>query len=96
MVHPSDQMSEAVEAPSSWMTSGATEHTVDSDQRPSQGSGVLTSGLTPVGRSRYIVLLVHRVEIERHAKVGKLDVAVFGGQDIGGFEIAVDDLGNAP
>lgn len=35
--------------------------------------------------------ILDRFRVERYAKVGKLDVAVLGGKDVGSFEITVND-----
>jgi hypothetical protein len=98
MTHPRDQMSEAVDAPSIWMTSGATgERTRKDGQRTSAWKVRFWRAkeeLTPVGCARDVVLflLLDRDETERHAKVGKLDVSDLGREDVGGLEVTVDDL----
>jgi hypothetical protein len=49
--------------------------------------------LTRLGpRFRILLDILHDFHVERHAKVGKLNIAVLRGEDVRRLEIAVDDL----
>jgi len=90
-VHPSDQMSDAVEAPLSSITSGATVN------HPSKEYDLrmIQTRLTPVGSSSNIVPdMLHRMQVEGNTKVGQFNVAVLCSQNIGCFQVTVDHLYN--
>lgn len=81
MVQARDQMSDAVDAPCSWITSGAT---VDSN-------GVRWNycewyrELTPVGSTVDFldVLAEYCVEVERDTEIGELDISILRTEDVG-------------
>ena len=92
MVHPRDQISDAVEAPCREMISGATVENTDQLLEFAQSSRA--SELTPVRSTDNVVvfLILNRTKIERDTEVRQANVCLLGDEDVGSFEVTMYDL----
>lgn len=85
MVQARDQMSDAVDAPRSSITSGATVHGQYSSSGEVKARPPI-EGLTPIWSSvDFEILVLERSQIERDAKVSQLDVTMLCRKQVGSW-----------